>query len=219
MATALGASGAPSAFPTAAPPPMKRARTIAILAAALATVATVAIALPLMLRGGETEKAAPSAAQAPAVGPASVATPTVDVIVRVAPESAQIAIDGFPVPNPFHARYPKDARVHRVTASADGFETRSESVTFGSDVTIELGLDHHAVASPPPARKGPSPAPLPVPPPPPPRAAGKHAPVAPTPATVEISAPPAPSQKAEVSPQGGHAPLRPIATTNPYGDQ
>jgi hypothetical protein len=145
----------------------------------------------------------------------------VDIIVRVAPDSAQIAIDGFPVPNPFHARYPKDARVHRVTASADGFETRSESVTFGSDVTIELGLDHHAVASPSPApaRKSPSPAPLPVAPPPPPRVAGKHAPAAPPLPTAESSAQPAPSPKAEVSPQGGRAPLRPIATTNPYGDQ
>jgi serine/threonine-protein kinase len=151
----------------------------------------------------------PVAAAAPA--PAARDTPDlVDVVVRVSPASAQITIDGLPVPtNPFHARYGKDAQVHRVLAAAEGYDAKLEEVFFANDVSIDVSLDRRA--SPPPRYYAPPPA----------AHGGKHAgalaaapSLAPSDAsTGAASAPP----RLDIAPAGGRAPLRPIMTSNPYG--
>jgi serine/threonine protein kinase len=217
--TALAESAAPEAALTEAPP----ARASKRLAIAIGT----AIALPILgaaLATGWHRSESPSFAVAPlstvsASLPQTVDPQTVDLIIHVSPSSAQITIDGATVANPFHARYPKDDHVHRITASADGFETKSEALSFVSDVAIDLGLDRHA--PPAPTHKAAAPPP-PPPPSPPPRVSSKRGstsgPAAGPPSDAPAPQAPGPSAHTEVNPAGGHAPLRPIATTNPYGD-
>jgi hypothetical protein len=149
------------------------------------------------------------AAAAPA--PAGRDTPDlVDVVVRVSPASALITIDGTPVPtNPFHARYGKDAQVHRVLASADGYDAKLEEVFFANDVSIDVSLDRRPTPAPPRYYA-----------PAPPAHGGKHAgtvSAGASPPPTETSSAAAPPPRVDIAPTGGHAPLRPIMTSNPYG--
>jgi eukaryotic-like serine/threonine-protein kinase len=141
----------------------------------------------------------------------------VDLVVRVAPPSAQISIDGATVStNPFHARYRKDRQIHHILASADGYDPKLEDVIFAGDVAVDVSLDRH-VAVAPPARKFPAPAPPPAPLPF--HVAAKRV----SPPSADSAPPPPPpsattTPAAEVSPAGGRAPLRPIVTASPYGN-
>jgi serine/threonine protein kinase len=134
-----------------------------------------------------------------------------DLVVRVSPPSAQISIDGTSVvQNPFHARYPKDGQIHHIIASADGYEPKLEDISFANDVSVDVSLNrreaaplHQNVASGPPIH------------------AIKHA-ALPVPSVAALPDSPSVSSSAasrpEIAAGGGHAPLRPIATTNPYGN-
>jgi hypothetical protein len=63
------------------------------------------------------------------------------LVVRASPKSAQITIDGTVVDgNPFRALYPKGGEAHRITASADGYESKSEDISLASDITVDLDL-------------------------------------------------------------------------------
>jgi hypothetical protein len=89
-------------------------------------------------------QAQPSAAllaEPPAAGVPSAAPEIFQLLVRASPESAQITIDGTVAEgNPFRALYPKGGETHRVTATAQGYESRSEDVSLTSDVTVDLEL-------------------------------------------------------------------------------
>jgi hypothetical protein len=91
--------------------------------------------------------APPETVGAAVLVPAASAVPDrVDVVVRVSPASALITIDGAPVSsNPFFARFTRDAKVHHVLSSADGYEAKLEEVFFASDLTIDVSLDRRAV--------------------------------------------------------------------------
>jgi len=79
--------------------------------------------------------------ESPTPGPPPAEPEIFQLVVRVSPESAQITIDGTVVEgNPFNALYPKGGEAHRVTASAEGYESRSEDVVLASDVTLDLDL-------------------------------------------------------------------------------
>jgi serine/threonine-protein kinase len=139
-----------------------------------------------------------------------------EVAVRASPSFAQIVVDGTLVAsNPLVARYPRDGQLHHVMAYADGFEPKWREVSFASDVSLDLVLERHptpaALALPARRFVGPQT-----------QAAGRSAKAvaiqpsaAPTPE--QPSPPPAPSPRVEVTPAGGHSPLRPIQTSNPYG--
>jgi serine/threonine-protein kinase len=201
--------------PSEPPPPWWATRRAAIGAASagaallLAVVAVLAggASEPSQVRGEPTALVAAGVAGSPA--PTRDIPDLVDVVVRVSPPSATIAIDGVAVPtNPFHARYAKDALVHHVMVSADGYDSKLEDVSFASDLSIDVSLDRKA---PPPQRwVAPAPAPRPT----------KHA--ASTPAASPAASPdtPAPAPaRADIAPTGGRPPLRPITTSNPYGSQ
>jgi serine/threonine-protein kinase len=193
-----------------------------------------AVLLGTTLHGG---RPAPDLAAAPAPAPAVAPAPAhedelVDIVVRATPATSQITIDGASViSNPFHARYPRDSLVHHVAASADGYETRLEDVRFAGDVSIDVSLNRlpnaplhqlvttapqvsphllkHVAAAPsaqPTTSVSAEPAVA--------SAAAVHV----EPAAPAHVAPPAASH-ADVGPSGGRAPLRPIATNNPYGAQ
>lgn len=152
--------------------------------------------------------AAGAAIGAPA--PAREAPDLVDVVVRVSPPSAQILIDGAPAAtNPVHGRYGRDGLVHHVMATAEGYDPKIEDVSFSGDVSIDVSLDRHA---PPPATVRTIVVSVPAP------KGGRHASGATSTPVADPTAPPAPPPShPDVAPTGGHAPLRPIMTSDPYG--
>jgi hypothetical protein len=169
-----------------------------------------AVLLGAALRGGRPVPL-PAAVAAPAVPVATHDEPEfVDLMVRVSPPSAQITIDGASVVNnPFRARYPRDGQIHHVIASADGYEPKLEDVSFVNDVSIDVSLNRR---TPAPLHQNPALAP--------PIHAIKHV-ALPAPSSAALpDAPVVPSSgpaRPDVNPSGGRAPLRPIATSNPYG--
>jgi serine/threonine-protein kinase len=170
-------------------------------------------------------------AQAPAVltptpseaRPLAGPTEMIDLVVRVSPLSAQITIDGAPVPgNPFHARYPKDEAIHQIRGTASGFEPKWEDVPLAHDMIVDMSLDRRMTGPvsrtggpAPPATRAAVPATRTIAPATAARqtkrASVQSAPVAPY-VSVEAPAP----TFTEVTPGGGRVPLRPIETKNPY---
>ncbi len=102
------------------------------------------------------ETAAPvKVAPAPADDLPTLMPSTVELTVRVEPESARLVVDGVELEgNPWVGRFPRDEIQHRVEASAPGYETLARFVAFDQDREIELVLDRErAVVHP---RKQPS---------------------------------------------------------------
>jgi hypothetical protein len=217
----LPSMSVPPAIPSLGPTPIVPERTAwwasrpAMIAASGAAVVVLLAVVALVATPRESAPAArPDPLPVAAAAPAPREAPDlVDVVVRVSPTGAQVTIDGTAVPsNPFHARYAKDSLVHHVAASAEGYEPKAVDVTFVNDTSVDLSLDRRA---PPPMVR------YIAPPPPPPVHAAKHAPT-PGPASAppnDAPPPPAPAPRTDVAPTGGHAPLRPIMTNNPYGNQ
>jgi hypothetical protein len=198
----------------APPTPWWMTRRAAIAAASAA--ALLVLVVVVLLAGSRDEAAAPHAEGAvtagAAVPPGHDVPELVDLVVHVSPPGAAVTIDGATVQTlPFHARVAKDALVHHVAASADGFEPKVVDVTFVSDTSVDISLERRPAA--PTIRY------LAAPPAP---HASKHsstsAPASSPPTSEPASAPPGPS-RIDVAPTGGHAPLRPITTSNPYGNQ
>jgi eukaryotic-like serine/threonine-protein kinase len=190
-------------------------------AVVLSSVCAVLLGAILLVLATRT---APSTARSTALAASSALAPTpareepeyVDLSLRVSPPTAQITIDGALVlSNPFRARYPKDSQIHRLTASADGYDTKTEEVTFANDVSIDVSLNRQAAQTlrPPvvvapasvqnrPARRGT----------PQPGSASNAAPPA------DAPTPAAPARQPETMPIP-RLPLRAISTSNPYGTQ
>lgn len=130
-----------------------------------------------------------------------------ELVIRASPSWARITIDDKPVDNPALASYPKDGATHRIVAKAWGYETKSTQVTVTADTIVDLGLDRHSPS-------GLSAAPVTA------RASKRTAaePAAPPTETGAKAGPPqALGALPELSSAGGHAPLHPIETKDPYG--
>jgi serine/threonine-protein kinase len=154
----------------------------------------------------ETPPAPPAPASLAPLPPEPGGSPElVELVVHVSPSFAKVAIDGTPVTrNPFRASYPKGGEVHRITASADGYESKSQSVSLTSDVAVELSLNRNQWQSPPPVRRtAAAPPPAAVSPRPPANPQPPKPPIAPTAGDIDSA--------------GGRKPLRPIETRDPYG--
>src|SRR6185503_10298500 len=108
---------------------------------------------------------APAPAPTPVTpAPAPVAKPTepppapkpnmIDVEIRVTPGTAAISIDGKDVEgNPYSTQFPADDIMHRIRAAAPGYVTKSSSVAFNANVTLDFSLERItpvAAPSPPP---------------------------------------------------------------------
>jgi serine/threonine-protein kinase len=222
----LAPSEIPSPVATSAmPEPVEDPRpgNLKVIATALACAFTISAFVIVVAR-----KLAPPAPSPPVLAAAPSPAPSpppppreepenVDLVVRVAPPSAQISIDGTNVPtNPFHARYRKDRQVHHILASADGYDPKLEDILFSGDVAVDVSLDRR-----PPPTAAPTHKPVPVAPPQPSAHPAKHVAAAPPAADAPPPPPPATASATatpEVSPLGGHAPLRPIVTASPYGN-
>jgi protein TonB len=144
--------------------------------------------------------------------------------VGVTPSTATLSIDGQPLPsNPFVGHFPKSPGVHRIRASASGYQPKERLVSFDDNVMIDLSL----TATPPPPPR-PTVWRRPEPPrrsEPPPRRA-ESPPSAPPPVAapepVERAERPQRSRAAgDITPRGEwETPRRrAIDTNNPYGDE
>jgi len=185
-------------------------------------------------------------APAPTPAPAPVAKPTepppappispkanmIDVEIRVTPGTATISIDGKDVEgNPYSTQFPADDIMHRIRAAAPGYVTKSSSVAFNANVTLDFSLERItpvAAPSPPPrtqVRPSPRVPQRTTPPAPrqadPPRTVENKQPdppraetAAPRPADPPQAAPA--SAPGMVDPNGGKAPTRTIERKDPY---
>ncbi|AKV03780.1 Serine/threonine protein kinase PrkC, regulator of stationary phase [Labilithrix luteola] len=74
--------------------------------------------------------------------PASDAGATdVTLIIRALPHETRFTIDeGGPVENPYIGKVKRDGTEHRITATAPGFEPRSQTVKFTDDVSLRFTL-------------------------------------------------------------------------------
>jgi serine/threonine protein kinase len=79
----------------------------------------------------------------PQAAPAAAPTPSsVHVVVRAAPRSARISIDGRAVTdNPWIATLPASGNAHTVRVEADGYTPQDESFTPTGDTTIVVALE------------------------------------------------------------------------------
>jgi serine/threonine protein kinase len=84
-------------------------------------------------------KTAPSEARDPA--PASAIQESVRLAVEVSPREAQVLLDGVPLPGmPFSGTFQKSGALHRLEASADGYQAAKQFVTFDQDRRLEIRL-------------------------------------------------------------------------------
>jgi serine/threonine-protein kinase len=208
VGTVVSASSAPS--PSARP--VRHALVGGMIAFGLVGAAAVGF---LAHRSPAAETlAAPPAAVPASPEPAAAASPTVDLVVRVTPLGSQIALDGQALAgDPAHLRVPRDGSPHRITATADGYETKTEDVTLSSDTSIDISLDRRTT----PARGVFAPRWMP-----PPAASARAPKAAAEPAHAGADAPPVtppPPAHNDAVPAAGKAPLRAIVTSNPYGAQ
>jgi serine/threonine-protein kinase len=117
---------------------------------AIGVVAVVGLVATLAVRGSSQPApplpavASVAAATPPAPSPSSVADPpkkSVRVRFRIAPSSAQLALDGKALPtNPYVGELPADAAMHVLTANADGYTGVTHDVHLDSDVDVDLTL-------------------------------------------------------------------------------
>ncbi|MET0286417.1 MAG: serine/threonine-protein kinase [Polyangiales bacterium] len=62
------------------------------------------------------------------------------LVITVSPETARITVDGVAVSSPFSGKFRKDASMHLVEASADGFQPIKQFVQLEHDQTLALVL-------------------------------------------------------------------------------
>jgi len=109
----------------------------AILVFAGFTVLVVGVLDVVMRSGGDDSAAAVAANAAAATSmelPADLPTARqpiepIDLVIHASPSTAVLAIDGVNVGSaPYHGHFPRDGEVHRVAASAEGYETKVEAI-------------------------------------------------------------------------------------------
>jgi hypothetical protein len=62
--------------------------------------------------------------------------------LKVSPAQARVLIDGVRVTSPFRGRFRKDAALHHIEVTADGFRPAKEFVAFDGDKGLEIALQH-----------------------------------------------------------------------------
>jgi eukaryotic-like serine/threonine-protein kinase len=82
----------------------------------------------------------PTATTPPAVSTEVNEPSEVSIEVRVTPPQAKLVVDGIEKPNPFITRVVPAKFQHAIRAEAEGFETRTMSVQFDKERSIEIAL-------------------------------------------------------------------------------
>jgi serine/threonine protein kinase len=208
-------------------------RAAPIAAAVCLIFAVAALALVRARRDTAREEVAVTPAPARSLSPkvttppAAAASPeppaSSQLVVVVTPHAATIVIDGAVVEgNPFTGHYRRD-QIHRIVASAAGFEPKTQEIVLAKDLIVAMTLDKRAPAAAIArtavtrktswSRRAAQTAT-------PETDVAPESPViarasAPRPAVARVPAGPA-SSSAVVDPAGGRAPIHPIQTASPY---
>ena len=76
-------------------------------------------------------------------GVASADVPdVVALLVRASPAAARIVVDGVVLEgNPTRALFPKGKETHRITVSAEGYDSKSEDVPAAADTVVDVSLN------------------------------------------------------------------------------
>ncbi|MFT3774672.1 MAG: serine/threonine-protein kinase [Minicystis sp.] len=161
---------APSAlFTSSASPPGEsagRSRRGIVAAVALAAGAVLAIASWQMTKGPAAGPvaAASGAADKPATtttGAPANTVAEVELSITATPPEAKLYLDDKPLAgNPFKGKLPKDSASHQLRIEATGYSTRTDTLTFERDRSIEVVLGK-AAADKPVRQAGPVAAPPP----------------------------------------------------------
>jgi hypothetical protein len=199
-------------------------RAIPIVAALGLVGGVVALAIVRARHDLPPEIAVGAAAAASAVR-SQPATPALsELVVVVTPPTAKIVVDGVTVEgNPYTGHYRKD-QIHEISASAVGYEAKSQGVVLAKDLVVTLALDRKRDSKK--ATWAPAPRAVGMRRPPDARRSAKiTAPILPEsddfempamrPAAIAPRAAPAPAPTT-VNPAGGRAPIHPIETASPY---
>jgi serine/threonine protein kinase len=121
---------------SAKPPPSSRK----VVSIALLVCAVLATGIYSTFPSRTPRPAAQMAPQA-AVPPSPPASHPVHVRLSAQPPGARFTLDGTALAtNPYEADVPSDTLVHRIAATADGFEPRELQVTFDRDVVLDVTL-------------------------------------------------------------------------------
>jgi serine/threonine protein kinase len=134
-----------------------RTRTPWIAIAGIAAVFVLAVGVT---RFGRSEDRAPPAAS----GGSQETPPSVHFKVQAMPPSARVSLDGKALPsNPYQADVTRDDAAHRLTVSAEGYESQETEAHFARNVDLVITLAPKARAAAPSVTSagasGPRPAP------------------------------------------------------------
>lgn len=66
--------------------------------------------------------------------------PLVSVAIRVVPDEAKATLDGAPLVTPFEGKFRKDAALHHLVVSAEGYRSEKQLVAFDQDRDVEVVL-------------------------------------------------------------------------------
>jgi serine/threonine protein kinase len=130
--------------------PQKRGASRSAIFAGVGVVALAGAAV-LVLRKGEAEARTPTppvpaAVQATATGvptPTTASTSEVHVRIAVDPPNAELRLDGRHLTGtPFVSVVPREASIHELSASADGYKEEKQVVQFMRDVDLTITLRH-----------------------------------------------------------------------------
>ena len=99
------------------------------------------------------------AAGGPAADPAPTGPVTHQLTIRTVPREATLTLDGERVSNPLRQEVEADDAVHRVVATADGYQEASESIRFDGDREHVVELEPVPAPEPAPRAQRPTPPP------------------------------------------------------------
>ncbi|MEZ4308286.1 MAG: serine/threonine-protein kinase [Polyangiaceae bacterium] len=153
-------SGPTSATATATLPAMeapRRSRAPFVIAAVAVAAAVTVLALRNGDPGGSgasgatastgsaaVTSAAPATAAVTASDAARADASTIEVKLSAKPDGAKMFLDDAALTNPFTGRFHRDDKEHTLRVEADGYTTATRAISFGSDQTIEVALEHAA---------------------------------------------------------------------------
>jgi eukaryotic-like serine/threonine-protein kinase len=155
-------TGPSALFASSSPTPTEGARGKRglLMAGALVAGALLAVAFWQVTKAPpSTPVVASSTAMPASVSTAATAITTVEISVSVSPPEAKIFLDDRPLAgNPAKAVMPKDGAPHQVRIEAAGYATKTDTITFERDRSMDLALMKDAAADKQPRHPSPGPA-------------------------------------------------------------
>ncbi|HEU4403687.1 MAG TPA: serine/threonine-protein kinase [Polyangiaceae bacterium] len=140
-------TGAAAVAPVAPAPPSSRASR-GLRGAVVGGLLVASVGLGWAMVAGRAGGGAASDAHGGRPGLDLRAPAEVTLSVRALPPTAQLFLDDERLEgNPYRGKRPRSSEVHRLRAEAPGYAPQVREIGLGSDLTIELSLDHEPAAA------------------------------------------------------------------------